>query len=73
MLPNDGTKGRLSSQYGLDFPDAFQGGCDGGDESQVADYVKTHGVPLTSDYGPYTASPGRPIGCVSFARSRNAE
>ena len=48
---------RLSSQYGLDYG-AFQGGCDGGDEAQVIDYIKTTGFPLTSDYGPYTASPG---------------
>lgn len=60
LLPLDGSKGRLSSQYGLDNPNAFQGGCNGGDEGQVIDFVKTNGAPLTSDYGPYTASPGQP-------------
>ena len=51
--------GRLSSQYGLDNSQAFQGGCNGGDEAQVIDFIKTNGFPLTKDYGPYTASPGR--------------
>jgi C1A family cysteine protease len=60
QLPLDGTKGRLSSQYGLDYPRVFQGGCNGGDEAQVIDFIKTNGFPLTSDYGDYTASPGRP-------------
>ncbi|MDE2100660.1 MAG: hypothetical protein KGL39_25675 [Patescibacteria group bacterium] len=58
-LPNDSTKGRLASQYGLDNSQVFQGGCGGGDEAQVIDFVMTTGAPLTSDYGPYTASPGR--------------
>lgn len=60
QLPLDGTKGRLSSQYGLDNPNAFQGGCNGGDEGQVLQFLKDTGAPLTSDYGPYTASPGQP-------------
>lgn len=60
QLPLDASRGRLSSQYGLDFPRCFDGGCDGGWPSQVIDYVKTTGAPLTSDYGPYTGSPGRP-------------
>lgn len=51
--------GRLSSQYGLDNSQAFQGGCDGGDEAQVIDFIKTQGFPLTKDYGSYTASAGR--------------
>ncbi len=60
ILPNDTSKGRLSSQYGLDNRDAFQGGCNGGNGTQVIDYmIKSGGWPLTSDYGPYTASPGR--------------
>lgn len=60
QLPLDAAKGRLSSQYGLDYTDCYQGGCDGGDEAQVIDYIKNTGMPLTSDYGPYTANPGRP-------------
>lgn len=59
VLPLDGSKGRLSSQYGLDNQNAFQGGCNGGDEGQVIDFVMNTGAPLTSDYGPYTASPGQ--------------
>ncbi len=60
ILPNDASKGRLSSQYGLDDRDAFEGGCNGGNGTQVIDYmIKGQGWPLTSDYGPYTASPGR--------------
>ncbi len=58
IAPNDGSF-RLSSQYGLDSG-AFQGGCNGGDEAQVIDFIKQNGFPLTSDYGPYTASPQRP-------------
>jgi hypothetical protein len=50
--------GRLSSQYGLDNQQAFSGGCNGGDEAQVIDFIKTNGFPLTKDYGPYTANPG---------------
>lgn len=57
-LPNDTSKGRLSSQYGLDCG-KFQGGCGGGDEAQVIDEIMHNGFPLTSDYGPYTANPGR--------------
>jgi hypothetical protein len=49
---------RLSSQYGLDNSQAFQGGCNGGDEGQVIDFIKTNGFPLTVDYGPYAGSPG---------------
>lgn len=57
ILPNDTVKGRLSSQYGLDNSGAFQGGCGGGDEAQVIDFIMTTGFPLTSDYGPYQQSP----------------
>lgn len=57
-LPLDGFTGRLSSQYGLDSG-AFQGGCNGGDEAQVIDYIKQNGFPLTSAYGPYTGGPQR--------------
>lgn len=56
LLPLDTTRGRLSSQFGLDCG-AFEGGCDGGDEAQVIDYILKKGFPLTSDYGPYTANP----------------
>jgi len=52
ILPLDASKGRMSSQYGLDNSNAFQGGCNGGDEAQVIDFIK--------HYGPYTARPGRP-------------
>lgn len=58
VLPYDGTTGRLSSQFGLDSG-AFVGGCNGGDEAQVIDYLKTNGFPLTSDYGPYVGGPQR--------------
>ncbi len=58
ILPNDTSKGRLSSQYGLDNRSAFEGGCNGGNGTQVIDFmIKGSGWPLTSDYGPYTASP----------------
>ena len=59
ILPLDTSKGRLSSQYGLDFPNCFSGGCNGGDEAQVFQYLKDTGAPLTSDYGPYTGAPAR--------------
>lgn len=59
LLPLDDVKGRLSSQYGLDNSNAFQGGCGGGDEAQVIDFIHQYGFPLTSEYGPYRASPGR--------------
>jgi hypothetical protein len=58
VLPLDASKGRLSSQYGLDSG-AFEGGCGGGDEAQVIDWMKNKGAPLTSDYGPYQGGPGR--------------
>jgi hypothetical protein len=60
LLPLDPVKGRLSGQYGLDFTACFSGGCNGGDEAQVIDYIKTNGMPLTSDYGPYTGAAGTP-------------
>ena len=56
-LPLDTSKGRLSSQFGLDCKNF--GGCGGGDEAEVIDYIMKSGFPLTSDYGPYTARPGR--------------
>jgi hypothetical protein len=48
---------RLSGQWGLDCHGDW-GGCNGGDEAQVIDFVKTNGAILTKDYGPYTASAG---------------
>lgn len=50
--------GRLSLQCGLDCG-GFDGGCNGGDEAQVFEYLRTTGLPLQKDYGPYRASPGR--------------
>ena len=47
----------LSEQYGLDCQNF--GGCGGGDESQVADYICKSGFPLSKDYGDYTASSNR--------------
>lgn len=60
---------KISDQFGLDCG-AFDGGCNGGDEAQVAEYAKTKGFPAEkwidpstgtkmSDYGSYTANPGR--------------
>ena len=47
----------LSTQYTMD---CYQnGGCDGDDNTTVTAQAKSHGLPLTSDYGPYTASSGR--------------
>jgi len=64
---NDGSF-KISDQCGLDCG-YFQGGCNGGDEAQVIDLGKTQGFPAEkyvdqagnkqSDYGPYTASPGK--------------
>lgn len=50
--------GRLSCQYGMDCG-GFDGGCNGGLESQVIGYIKDRGFPLTTDYKPYSASVGR--------------
>ncbi len=63
---NDGSL-KISDQYGLDCG-AYHGGCGGGDEAQVIDYMKQKGFPAEkyvdsvtgkalSDYGPYSASP----------------
>lgn len=49
---NDGS-GHLSEQYGLDCQ-RF-GGCGGGDESEVVDFICRNGFP-SDEYGPYQAS-----------------
>lgn len=46
----------LSEQYGLDCQQF--GGCGGGDETEVIDFIKNKGFPL-DEYGPYRASSGR--------------
>ena len=47
----------LSEEYTLSC--CRNGQCDGDDNTTVLDWAKTHGLPLTADYGPYQASPGR--------------
>jgi C1A family cysteine protease len=44
----------LSEQYTLSC--CQNGGCNGDDNTTVLDWAKGHGLPLTADYGPYTAS-----------------
>lgn len=46
----------LSEEYTLSC--CRNGGCQGDDNVTVLDWAKGHGLPLTSDYGPYTARPG---------------
>ena len=46
-----------STQYVLDCGN--NGGCNGDDNITVLDMAKSKGLPLASDYGPYTASSGR--------------
>lgn len=41
----------LSEQYTLDCGD--NGGCNGDDNTTVLDWAKSHGLPLTTAYGPY--------------------
>lgn len=58
----------ISTQYGLDYRNAYQGGCNGGDGPQVYAYMKATGFPADkyidssgkqqSDYPAYTARPG---------------
>jgi hypothetical protein len=66
VLPQDQQKGFLSPQYGLDCQQF--GGCNGGDEGEVIDFVKTHGFPVTSDYGPYRASESSCHDSASFTK-----
>jgi len=54
--PGDGSF-FLSPQYGLDCQNF--GGCGGGDEAEVIDFIKKNGMPLEKDYGSYNASEGR--------------
>jgi C1A family cysteine protease len=44
----------LSEEYTLSC--CQNGGCNGDDNITVLDWAKGYGLPLTSDYGPYTAS-----------------
>lgn len=63
---NDGSF-LISAQYGLDCHNF--GGCNGGDEAEVIDWMKNKGYPAEkwvdqdgkahSDYGPYTARPSQ--------------
>lgn len=46
----------LSEEYTLSCLN--NGGCDGDDNVTVLEWAKGHGLPLTSDYGPYKAAPG---------------
>lgn len=45
----------LAKQYGMDCKKSF-GGCNGGDEAEVIDLLKTSGMPTTDEYGPYRAA-----------------
>lgn len=47
----------LSEEYTLSC--YRNGGCGGDDNVTVLDWAKSHGLPLTSDYGSYTARAGR--------------
>jgi C1A family cysteine protease len=46
----------LSEEYSLSC--YRNGRCDGDDNTTVLDWAKGHGLPLTSDYGPYKQAPG---------------
>ena len=67
----------LSEQYTLDC--GKNGGCDGDDNTTVLAWAKATGLPLSNDYGPYTASAGRckstskllKIGDWGFAGAQN--
>lgn len=56
VFPADGTKA-LSEQYVLSCGN--NGGCNGDDNTTVLAMAKSTGLPLTADYGAYTASRGR--------------
>ena len=56
VFPNDGSKA-LSEEYTLSC--GHNGGCNGDDNTTVLQWAKQTGLPLSSDYGPYTASEGR--------------
>lgn len=55
----------LSEQYTLGCYN--NGGCSGDDNTTVLDHAKSTGLPLSSAYGPYTASGGFFTGCNSNA------
>jgi C1A family cysteine protease len=52
---------RLSKEYTLDC--GKNGGCNGDDNTTVLDWAKATGLPLSADYGPYTAGGGRTGRC----------
>jgi C1A family cysteine protease len=56
VLKPDGSQA-LSEEYTLSC--GHNGGCNGDDNVNVLDWAKATGLPLSSDYGPYSASPGR--------------
>lgn len=56
VLKSDGSQA-LSEEYTLSC--GKNGGCGGDDNVTVLDWAKATGLPLTSDYGSYTASAGR--------------
>jgi C1A family cysteine protease len=51
----------LSEEYTLDC--CQNGGCNGDDNTTVLAWAKASGLPLTADYGPYTAGTGAPSAC----------
>ncbi len=51
----------LSEEYTLDC--GQNGGCNGDDNTNVLDWAKQTGLPLTSEYGPYTSGNGRTGRC----------
>lgn len=55
VFPADGSMA-LSEQYTLSCGN--NGGCNGDDNTNVLDWAKKTGIPLTRDYGTYTASRG---------------
>ncbi len=55
VLKPDGSQA-LSEEYTLSC--GKNGGCNGDDNTNVLDWAKATGLPLSSDYGPYVASRG---------------
>ncbi len=58
----------LSEEYSLDCQRT--GGCNGDDNTTILDIAKNTGLPLTDDYGPYTAGGGRTGTCKYKAGTR---
>lgn len=56
IFPADGSMA-LSEEYILSC--GRNGGCNGDDNTNVLEWAKKTGVPLTKDYGPYTARAGQ--------------